>query len=306
VGGGQDIDGIAVCVVGKEQELDALSLSLRSVMTVLPTWKMMIFSPPALSRVVRRRLLPVVALSRGYTGVEFATLQEFSEENFTRNSSTHVLWGTHHLAENGRIKLLFEGGVHYDTLFKTRSFWLSIPAEHILIFQADSLLCEHTPWRIHDFDAYDYVGAPWRQEECPPDNDRSVSICLNDYVQMAKNAGFFNDKNYKLPSGQGGNGGLSLRKRSKMLEIVTHCRHAASMEWNEDVFFSFPCPQVSISLPTVETASHFAVEGGPFYGQPFAVHKPWRHRPLDDLIALSDSCTWLPTLVALSGVVIAE
>jgi len=35
----------------------------------------------------------------------------------------------------------------------------------------------------------------------------------------------------------------------------------------QDVFFSFPCPQVSISLPTVETASHFAVEGGPFYGQ---------------------------------------
>jgi len=35
----------------------------------------------------------------------------------------------------------------------------------------------------------------------------------------------------------------------------------------QDVFFSFPCPQVSISLPTVETACHFAVEGGPFYGQ---------------------------------------
>ena len=29
--------------------------------------------------------------------------------------------------------------------------------------QADSLLCDHTPWTIHDFFDYDYVGAPWRQ-----------------------------------------------------------------------------------------------------------------------------------------------
>jgi len=49
---------------------------------------------------------------------------------------------------------------------------------HLYVYmytQADSLLCEHTPWRIHDFDAYDYVGAPWRQEECPP----GASVCCS-------------------------------------------------------------------------------------------------------------------------------
>jgi hypothetical protein len=71
--------------------------------------------------------------------------------------------------------VVFAGGVHYDTLFKTRAFWLSIPAEHILIFQADSLLCEHSLWTVHDFLQYDYVGSPWRQETCPPDNDRCTS-----------------------------------------------------------------------------------------------------------------------------------
>ena len=66
---------------------------------------------------------------------------------------------------------------------------------------------------------------------------------------MVKAAGFFDDAAYQVPSGQGGNGGLSLRKRSKMLEIVDKCRHAASMEWNEDVFFSFPCKGVRQDSP---------------------------------------------------------
>ena len=186
-----------------------------------------------LTAVVRRRLLPVVALSRAYERVRFVELDEYSDEIFARNASTRVLWGTHHASATGRVKILFEHGVHYDTLFKTRSFWLSIPAELILVFQADSLLCDSTPWTIHDFLAYDYVGSPWRQEECPPDNDRSISICYNDYIEMVRKAGFLAHEGYKLPTGQGGNGGLSLRRRSKMLEITSNCRYAASMEWNE-------------------------------------------------------------------------
>jgi hypothetical protein len=72
------------------------------------------------------------------------------------------------------------------------------------------------------------------------------------------------------------------------------------------VFFSFPCPDVNISLPSVETARRFGVEGGPMYAQPFGVHKPWRHRGIDDLMILSDSCVFLPALVALAGVVVSE
>jgi len=275
-------------------------------LAVLETWRVHIYSPPKLTAVVRRRLLPVVALSNAYRRVKFVDLEEYSDESFSRNASTSVLWGTHHASASGRVKLVFEEGVHYDTLFKTRSFWGSVPAEHILVFQADSLLCDNTPWSIYDFLQYDYVGSPWRQEVCPPDNDRSISICYNDYIEMVRKAGFFEHKDYLLPAGQGGNGGLSLRRRSKMLEIVTNCRYAPSMEWNEDVFFSFPCPQVDIALPPVHTASHFGVEGGPFYPQPLGVHKPWRHRPLQDLMTLSESCVWLPSLVAASGVVISE
>ena len=305
-GGHGDAEGMAVCVVGREEEVEALTLSLRSVLLALPTWKVRIYSPPTMARVLRRRLMPVIALARAAPRVDFGVIDEFSGESFARNSSTHVLWSTHHATEDGRVRVLFDGGIHYDTLFKTRSFWEGIPAEHILIFQADSLLCELSPWTIHDFLEYDFVGAPWRQDVCPPDNDRSVSICWNDYVDMVQRAGFFNQSGYKLPSGQGGNGGLSLRKRSKMLEIVEKCRHVPSMEWNEDVFFSFPCPHVSIALPTTEVASRFAVESGPFYERPFGVHKVWRHRALPDLVKLSDACVWLPPLVALSGVVLSE
>ena len=128
-------DSVAVCVVGREEELDSLIISLRSVMAVLPTWRVKIYSPPSMTQAVRRRLLPVVALSRGYHRVEFAELEEFSDESFARNASTDVLWGTHHVSDAGRVLLVFDGGVHYDTLFKTRRFWESIPAEHVLIFQ---------------------------------------------------------------------------------------------------------------------------------------------------------------------------
>ena len=86
---------MAVCVVGKESELVPLVLSLSSVMTTLPTWRVKIYSPASLLQAVRQRLLPVVGLSRGYARVEFATLEPYSDEDFTRNSSTHVLWGTH-------------------------------------------------------------------------------------------------------------------------------------------------------------------------------------------------------------------
>jgi hypothetical protein len=61
------------------------------------------------------------------------------------------------------------------------------PAGHVLIFQSDSILCSNSPLKVDDFLQYDFVGAPI-------------------------------DPKY----GEGYNGGLSLRNRSMVLDIIHH------------------------------------------------------------------------------------
>jgi hypothetical protein len=59
------------------------------------------------------------------------------------------------------------------------------PAEHLLVFQPDSIFCANAPTTLNDFLEYDWIGAPW-----------------------SKTAQY------------GGNGGLSLRKVSKIIEVL--------------------------------------------------------------------------------------
>jgi len=85
---------------------------------------------------------------------------------------------------------------------------------------------------------YDYVGAPW-----------------NSYR-----------RNYECV----GNGGFSLRKKSKMLEIM---EKEGTNHLNEDLYFS--CPQnVSIYKPNMVEATLFSVEEV-FTSISFGCHKPW-------------------------------
>jgi hypothetical protein len=60
------------------------------------------------------------------------------------------------------------------------------PAEYILLFQSDSVLCSNAIRSVDDFFEYDYIGAP---------------------IHPAWGAGY--------------NGGLSLRKRSTIMRVLT-------------------------------------------------------------------------------------
>jgi hypothetical protein len=72
--------------------------------------------------------------------------------------------------------------------FTSPWFWeATTPAEHVLLFQADSILCSNSPQNIDDFLEYDFVGAPI-------DSDRGLGL--------------------------GWNGGLSIRNRKMCLDIV--------------------------------------------------------------------------------------
>lgn len=62
---------------------------------------------------------------------------------------------------------------------------LLAPAEHLLVWQPDSIFCANAPKTLNDYLEWDWIGAPW-----------------------SKTAQY------------GGNGGLSLRKVSKILEVL--------------------------------------------------------------------------------------
>ncbi|ETS83460.1 hypothetical protein PFICI_05336 [Pestalotiopsis fici W106-1] len=76
------------------------------------------------------------------------------------------------------------------------------PAEWLLVFQTDSILCANSRQNINDYLEYDWIGAPWN------------------------------------PSGRyGGNGGLSLRRVSAMIEVLRDQVRADGSE-PEDVWLA--------------------------------------------------------------------
>ncbi|KAJ9131654.1 hypothetical protein NKR23_g11637 [Pleurostoma richardsiae] len=76
------------------------------------------------------------------------------------------------------------------------------PAEWLLIFQTDSILCANSPRNLNEFLDYDWVGAPWNPE------------------------GRF-----------GGNGGLSLRRVSAIIDVLRHQERVPGSE-PEDVWLA--------------------------------------------------------------------
>lgn len=106
------------------------------------------------------------------------------------------------------------------------------PATHILLFQADSMLCANSPRKVDDFLHYDFIGAPFKTDE-----------------------GF----NY--------NGGLSIRTREKMLDLARRDTREPMSRYEDTWFVERlrelplkPNGEPSANLPTLETASQFSVE----------------------------------------------
>lgn len=132
----------------------------------------------------------------------------------------------------------------YDALLKSAAFYEAIPTEMFLIFQTDTMIFPKHRDLINRFMQYDYVGAPWNQA-------------------MSWTRGFFTV----------GNGGLSLRRKSKMLEVIA--KEVAKPTYHEDAFLSHP-DKVAISKPTIEEATLFAIETI-FSDKAFGCHNPWGH-----------------------------
>ena len=142
----------------------------------------------------------------------------------------------------------------YCKLFYNKWLYDNIPTETFLVFQTDTLICPRHKDLINDFLKYDYVGAPWGTD------------MLKDIINV------YGGKDLV------GNGGLSLRKKSKMLDILNKysTRHKDGWLINEDVFFSVHAK----NKPSADEAKNFSIEGI-YNDKAFGVHKAYKTLELE-------------------------
>jgi hypothetical protein len=99
------------------------------------------------------------------------------------------------------ISLIPDPAKLYNMLLTDKNFWNQIPFDKILLFQHDSRLLRDG---IEEFSEWDFIGAPWKFQN------------------------------------HGGNGGLSLRSKAAMLDIISSNPpyiYPSDDHGNEDVWF---------------------------------------------------------------------
>lgn len=136
----------------------------------------------------------------------------------------------------------------YSAMLGNPVFWQCLldgfKCEHALIFQCDALLLKGGD-AIDSFLKYDYVGAPW-----PDDNENKMVATMPPYNRRLQLAV--------------GNGGLSLRNVRVMLAITRNHAYPNESETPvpEDVYFSYwlKVHEAVYWVPSAEEASAFAVE----------------------------------------------
>lgn len=145
----------------------------------------------------------------------------------------------------------------YSKICKSPAFYKCIPTETFIIFQTDSIILN--PELIYKFLEYDYVGSPWQ-------------------------------------NGKVGNGGLSLRRKSKMIEICEKVDE--NFTENEDNYFCYQ-NVVSLNRPSFQEAQRFSVETV-FHEKSFGVHAPWKYLNKYELEFLVNKYPEIETLISLN------
>ena len=148
----------------------------------------------------------------------------------------------------------------YSELLKKKEFYDNIDTEIFLIFQVDTLIIKENKDLINNFLEYDYVGAPWK-------------------------------------NGSVGNGGLSLRKKSKMLKIID--KVDKNFKYNEDEYFSLQ-EEVSLYRACFKEAQSFSVETV-FHEIPFGIHNCYNHLSEEEWLYLANKYPDLDTLKKLNS-----
>lgn len=162
----------------------------------------------------------------------------------------------------------------YSKLLATRScIYDYITTEYFLVFQTDSMFFKKYKGLLSAFlfEKYDYVGAPWMICNYPPTRQREFI----------------------------GNGGMSLRRTEKMLEIIEkhdwNLMETTEFEWMEDLFFTNCYNDIKIQKPPYELTKLFSVDEV-FSTVSFGCHRPWCHSHYTELVKIHPELETLKSL----------
>ena len=136
----------------------------------------------------------------------------------------------------------------------TEDFWNRIIAETVLYFECDSMLCPNSEYKIEDFEHFDYIGGYWGNVLDPLEFEYSKVM----------------------------NGGLSLRKKSFMLDIITNELQPYLDRGGNPCEDYFVTDRIR-NKPKVKDVLSFSIDNGYMYPldgkAPFGLHKPWGVNP---------------------------
>jgi hypothetical protein len=158
----------------------------------------------------------------------------------------------------------------YSELLANRlDIYEHIETEYFLIFQTDSMMFKQNAYLLESFlnHDYDYIGAPWLRTNYWPTRER-------DFI---------------------GNGGFSLRKKDKMIEIIQKHKWDENSEWHEDLFFTKKRDDIQLKKPVYEKALTFCVDET-FSPLTMACHRPWVTPHYPEFIKLYPECELLKNL----------
>ena len=143
----------------------------------------------------------------------------------------------------------------YSSLLASHWFWQRVGAEHVLIFQEDALLCGRAPRVLRELsDHFGYAGAPWEP-----------------YDAWVRGKAWL--------GAVGGNGGLSLRRRSQALACLDLAARQPG-QW-EDAYFVERLQQLGHEVMPASRARHLFVERA--FGledaraEPLGLHKAYAY-----------------------------
>lgn len=153
----------------------------------------------------------------------------------------------------------------YNGILYRKDFYDNIDTEMFLIFQTDTLLNDNSRDNVYKFMKYDYVGAPW-------DNNNV------------------------------GNGGLSLRRKSKSLELINYAEaknYYYYCDWEDNFFSNLMDLNIHYRKPTAIKSRQFSVEKI-YSPNSFGLHKCWFYVTECELDLLKEEFTDLEELIKLN------
>lgn len=177
------------------------------------------------------------------------------------------------ILEKGRYNIVNCGSWDISTLTMNIHFWKEeffdgIDSDSILFLQDDAVLCRYLdidPWKN-----FAYVGGPWQQGVFPGGCEGMRNIWRGWASSCSLTNPDLNIPQLCTPGHGGlvGNGGLSLRSRQWMIQVIETCptEHSGLESYahfgnpNEDVYFTTILNGIHAPMPTAFEASLLFVE----------------------------------------------